>query len=232
MRKLLWVAGVLVVVIVVVAVVIIAGPSLYRAARGGDDTPQTVIDTSEVEAAATDLDGTWTVVPGIPPNGTVAGYTVEEILRGEPVTVVGTTSRVTGEVGIAGDVLRSGSFRVRMDGLSTDIGARDDMARSAGILDAEGHPVSTLTLAEPVDLTGLPDDGTTEVVPMLVDLTIKGVTTRTPVDVTVLRSGEQLIASGSVPLTWTEVGVEPPSLGFVTVAPEGTVDFRVVLEKS
>lgn len=105
------------------------------------------------------------------------------------------------------------------------------MARPAGILGAECHPVSTLTLAEPVDLTGLSDDGTTEVVPMLVDLTIKGATVRTPVDVTVLRSGDRLIASGSVPLTWTEGGVQPPILGFMTVAPEETVGFRVVPEK-
>lgn len=229
MRKLLWAAGVLVVVIVVV---IIAAPFLYKAARGGDDAPQTVIDTGEVDAVATDLDGPWDVVPGAPPNGTVAGYTVDEVLRGEEVTVVGTTGQVTGEIDINDRMLRSGSFRVRMDGLGTDIGARDDMARSAEILDAEGHPVSTLTVAEPVDLAGVPDDGTTATVPVLVDLTIKGTTVRTPVDVTVLRSGEQLIASGSVPLTWTEVGVEPPSLGFVTVAPDGTVDFRVVLEKS
>ena len=63
------------------------------------------------------------------------------------------------------------------------------------------------------------------------DLTVKGTTVRTSADVTVLRSGETLIASGSVPLTWTEVGVQPPSLGFVTVDADGTVDFLVNLRK-
>lgn len=46
-----------------------------------------------------------------------------------------------------------------------------------------------------------------------------------------LRSGDQLIASGAIPVTWTDLSVQPPSLGFVTVGPDGTVDFRVVLEK-
>ncbi|UVE95100.1 YceI family protein [Dietzia sp. B32] len=228
MRRLFWVIGVLVVVIVVV----IAAPFVYKAARGGDDAPPTVIDTRDVDAAATELDGAWEVVPGTPPNGTVAGYTVDEVLRGEPVTVVGTTGQVDGEVIITGRILESGGFEVRMDGLETDISARDNRARSADILDADGHPVSTLTLAEPVDLAGLPGDGTTSTVPMLVDLTIKGTTVRRQAEVTVLRAGDQLIASGRVPVTWTEVGVQPPSLGFVTVSPDGTVDFRVVLEKS
>jgi len=49
--------------------------------------------------------------------------------------------------------------------------------------------------------------------------------------VTVFRSGESLIASGAVPMTWTEVGVTPPSLGFVTVGPDGTIDFLVSLRK-
>lgn len=227
MRKLVWV----IVALVVVIGVVIAAPFVYRAARGGDDTTPAVIDSSGADAARTDLDGTWTVVPGTPPNDTVAGYTVDEILRGEPVTVVGTTGQVSGEVTITDAVLDSGEFRVRMEGLSTDIGARDNRARSADILDVEGHPVSTLALAEPVDLNGLPDDGTTDTVPMVVDLTIKGTTVRKEVEVAALRAGEQLIASGSIPLEWTEVGVQPPSLGFVTVGPDGTVDFRVVLEK-
>lgn len=106
MRKLLWVVGALAVVLVVV----LAAPFVYKAARGGDDTAPTVIDVEAADAAATDLDGTWVVVPGEPPNGTVAGYTVDEMLRGEPVTVVGTTNKVSGEAVIAEGVLETGRF--------------------------------------------------------------------------------------------------------------------------
>lgn len=227
MKKLLWIVGVLVVVIVLV----IAAPYLYKAARGGDDAPAPTVSTDGAEAAAGTLDGAWIVVPGAEPNETTAGYTVNEILRGEPVTVVGSTNRVTGEATITGTTLESARFEARVDGLATDSGQRDSRARSAEILDAAAHPVASLSLAEPVDLTTVPENGSSAMVPMEVDLTIKGTTVRRLVEVTALRSGEELIASGSVPVTWAEVDVQAPNLGFVTVDPAGSIDFLVSLAR-
>ncbi|MBB1030299.1 YceI family protein [Dietzia sp. SLG310A2-38A2] len=227
MRRLPWIIGALVVVIVVV----VAAPYLYKAVRGGDDAPAAAVSTEDAEAPVGGLDGSWVVVPGSEPNETAAGYTVDEILRGEPVTVVGSTSQVTGEATISESTLDTAEFEVRIEGIATDIGQRDSRARSPEILDAQAHPSATLALAAPVDLTSTPSDGTTVTIPMEVDLTIKGTTVRKPVEVTVLRSGEELIASGAVPVTWTEVGVEPPSLGFVTVDPTGTIDFLVNLAR-
>ncbi|HMT49604.1 MAG TPA: YceI family protein [Dietzia sp.] len=227
MRTLSWILGAVVVVIALV----VAGPFAYRAVRGGDAAPAAAVSTERAEAAAGDLDGTWSVVPGTVPNVTAAGYTVDEILRGEPVTVVGSTDQVTGEATISGNTLESATFEVRVADIATDIDQRDNQARSPRILDAAGHPVATLSVAEPVDLTTVPGDGSTATLPMVVDLTVKGATVRKTVEVTVFRSGESLIASGAVPMTWTEVGVTPPSLGFVTVGPDGTIDFLVSLRK-
>ena len=226
----LVVVAVVVVTVVLVVIGIVAGPSLYRAARGGDDTSVTTITTDRVEAPVGELDGTWTVVPGSEPNRTTAGYTVDEILNGEPVTVVGSTDEVTGRVEITGSTLTSGTVDVRVGGLVTDNSARDDRARSSEILDAQAHPVATLALTGDVDLAGVPRDGTTATIPVPVELTIKGTTVSATVDVEVLRSGERLLASGAIPVTWSEVGVQAPSLGFVTVAESGTVDFLVVME--
>ena len=226
------VAVVVVVVLVLVVIGIVAGPSLYRAARGGDDSSVTTISTGRVEAPVGELEGTWTVIPGSGSNRTTAGYTVDEILNGEPVTVVGSTGEVTGRIEIAGSTLTSGSYDVRVGDLATDNSARDNRARSPEILDADGHPVATLDLTGEVDLAGLPSDGTTATIPMPVELTIKDTTVPATVDVDVLRTGEHLIASASIPVTWSEVGVQAPSLGFVTVAESGTVDFLVVMENS
>lgn len=227
MKKLWWALAML----VVVAVLAIAAPFLYTSVRGGDDAPAAAVSTEGAEAAAGDLAGTWTVVPGEEPNRTAAGYTVDEILRGEPVTVVGSTDQVTGEAAVSGTTLDSARFEVQVAGITTDSGNRDNRFRGADILDTDTHPTATVALAEPADLAAVPGDGSTATVPMTVDLTIKGTTVTTPVEVTVLRSGERLIASGAVPMTWAEVGVEPPSLGFVTVEPTGTIDFLVSLEK-
>lgn len=231
MRKLPWTLGAMVAVIALIVAGVVVGPALYKAARGGDDAPAATVMTDGAEAAVGDLDGSWSVIPGSEPNLTAAGYTVAEILRGEPVTVVGSTDEVSGRAQISGTTLESAVFEVRVAGIATDSDQRDGQARSPRILDAEGHPLATLAVAEPVDLSTVPGDGTSATIPIPVDLTVKGTTVRTSADVTVLRSGETLIASGSVPLTWTEVGVQPPSLGFVTVDADGTVDFLVNLRK-
>lgn len=225
-KKLWWILGALVLVVVV----IIAAPIVYRAVVG-DDEPAAAVSTEGADAATGELDGTWVVVPGTEPNATAAGYTVNEVLRGEPVTVVGSTDQVSGEVTIADETLESAEFEVQVADVSTDIEQRDNRAREADILDTATHPTAGLTVTEPVDLADVPADGTTTTIPMNVDLTVKGTTTSTPIEVTVLRSGDQLIASGAVPVSWTEVGVEPPSLGFVTVEPTGTIDFLVSLEQ-
>lgn len=228
MRRLPWIIGGLVIIVAV----ILAAPFLYKAARGGDDPPAPSVSVEGAEAADGELDGTWVVIPGTEPNLTTAGYTVREVLRGEPVTVVGSTNRVTGQAVISDTTLQSAEFRVEVAGVATDIYQRDERLRSQTILDVAAHPVATLTLARPVDGRSFPDDGTPTTTPMEVDLMIKGTTVRKTIGVTILRSGERLIASGSAPLTWTEVGVEPPSLGFVTVEPTGTIDFLVSLARA
>ncbi|RDI16933.1 hypothetical protein DEU38_12461 [Rhodococcus sp. AG1013] len=48
----------------------------------------------------------------------------------------------------------------------------------------------------------------------------------------VLHTGDKLVASGSVPVTWSDYGITPPSLGFVTVDDAGTVDFLVSLDRA
>lgn len=63
-------------------------------------------------------------------------------------------------------------------------------------------------------------------------LTLKGQSRPVTVDIDVLRSGDDLIASGSIPVTWTDFGVTPPSLGFVTVDGNGTVDFLLSFARS
>ena len=226
-KKLPWILGALAVGVVL----FVAAPFIYKVARGGDDDPAASVATEGAEAATVDLDGTWTVVPGEPPNTTAAGYTVDEMLRGEPVTVVGTTDEVVGEARIVDATLTEARFEVQVADIATDSGSRDSQFRGADIADASTHPTATIALAEEAGPADVPDDGSATTIPTQVDLTVKGTTVRKPVDVTVLRTGERLIASGSIDMEWTEVGVEPPNLGFVSVEPTGTIDFLVSLEK-
>ena len=227
MRKAVWV---LVAVVVVALLGFFVAPWVYGTFIAEDDAPAATVSTEGAEAATGTLDGEWAVVAGTGPNRTAAGYTVHEILRGADVTVVGSTDRVTGAATIVDGSLTAAEVVVEVDGITTDSGQRDNQFRTR-VMDTANFPTATFLLTEPVDLSSVPTDGTTGTVTVTGTLTLRGEERPVTVDVEVLRSGEDIVASGSVPTTWTDFGVEPPDLGFVTVDDAGSVDFLVTLEK-
>ncbi|MGN5237954.1 MULTISPECIES: YceI family protein [unclassified Rhodococcus (in: high G+C Gram-positive bacteria)] len=226
MRKAVWV---LVAVVVIALLGFFVAPWLYGNFIAEDDAPAASVSTSGAEAATGELDGEWTVTPGADPNRTAAGYTVHEILRGADVTVVGSTDQVSGTATIADESLTAAEITVRVDGIATDISQRDGQFRGM-VMDTANHPTATFTLTEPVDVSSLPTDGTVATVPATGILTLRGEERTVTVDVDVLRTGGSIVASGSIPATWTDWGIEPPNLGFVAVDESGSVDFLITLE--
>ncbi|MFF0816140.1 YceI family protein [Rhodococcus sp. NPDC003318] len=228
MTKRWWIVGGIVVVAVLA---LVAGPWVYGNWIAEDDAPAATVSTEGAQAAEGDIDGQWTVVPGSDPNTTAAGYTVHEILNGASVTVVGSTSEVSGSATIEDDKLTAGEVTVQVGKIATDSGRRDAQF-ALNVMNTGQFPTATFKLDGPVDLSSVPADGTTGTVAATGTLTLKGAERPVTVDIEVLRSGTDLIASGSIPVTFTDYGVTPPSLGFVTVDPTGTVDFLVSLQKS
>ena len=228
MRKPVWV---LVAVVVVALIGFFVAPWVYGTFVAEDDAPAPSVSTEGAEAATGGLDGEWTVVAGTEPNRTAAGYTVHEILRGADVTVVGSTDQVSGSATVAGETLTDARVVVQVDGITTDSGQRDDQFRTR-VMDTASNPTATFVLTEPVDLSSVPDDGSTGTVTATGTLTLRGQERPVTVDVEVLRTGERLVASGSIPAVWSDYGVEAPSLGFVTVDDAGSVDFLVTLEQN
>ena len=229
MTKKWWIVGA--VVVVVIALGAFFGPKIYASFQG-DDAPAATVSTSGAQAATTDdLDGTWTIVPGDASNTTAAGYTVDEVLNGSDVTVVGSTTEVSGDVTISGDSLTAGEVTVQTNSITTDSDRRDGQFRG-NIFDTATYPTATFTFDSPVDLSALPKDGTTTTVTAEGTLTLKDQSRPVSVDIEILQSGDTLIASGSIPTTWTDFGIEPPSLGFVTVEGAGSVDFLINLSSN
>ncbi len=227
MAKRWWIIGGIAVLAVLA---VAAGPWIYGTWIAEDDAPAAAVSTSGAQAAEGDVNGQWTVVPGTDPNATAAGYTVHEILNGASVTVVGSTGEVSGSATVDADKLTAADVTVQVASIATDNSRRDGQFRGM-VMNTDEFPTATFTLDSPVDLAGVPTDGSTTNVTANGTLTLKGVTRPVTVDVEVLRSGTDLIASGSIPVTWTDFGVTPPSLGFVTVDGAGTVDFLVSLQK-
>lgn len=144
--------------------------------------------------------------------------------------VVGSTTEVSGTASVADSKLTAGEITVRTASITTDNDRRDNQFRG-NIFDVATHPTATFTVDSPVDLSSLPRDGTTETVTVAGTLTLKDQSRPVSVEMTVLQSGDRLIASGAIPTTWRDFGIEPPRLGFVTVEDNGTVDFLVTLAK-
>ncbi|MDJ0396615.1 YceI family protein [Rhodococcus sp. G-MC3] len=227
MKKKWWMVGAIVVVLVALGLTV--GPWAYGKFFADSDAPAATVSTSGAQAASTDdIDGTWTIVPGDASNTTAAGYTVAEVLNGADVTVVGSTAEVSGDVTIAGDSLTAGEVTVQTGSITTDSDRRDNQFRG-NIFDTATYPTATFTFDSPVDLSSLPKDGTTSTVTAEGTLTLKDQSRPVSVEMEILQSGDSLIASGSIPTTWTDYGIEPPSLGFVTVQGSGSVDFLINL---
>lgn len=217
--------------VVVVLAGLLAGPWIYGTFIAEDDAPAASVSTEGAHAAAGSVDGRWIVTAGTGANKTAAGYTVSEILNGARVTVVGTTDQVTGAVSISAQKMTAAEVVVQVAGIATDNARRDNQFRG-NVMNADTFPTARFALTTPVDLASLPTDGTAATVKAAGTLTLEDRTRPVDVDVTVLHSGDSLVASGSVPVTWSDYGVTPPSLGFVTVDGNGTVDFLVSLARS
>jgi polyisoprenoid-binding protein YceI len=216
----LGVAAVVVVGLGVTAAV--AGPAFYRDVIVGEPAaaPTVAVTPGATTIDTSDLSGAWTVG-----DGSTAGYRVDEVLNGTDVTVVGTTDQVTGSVTVEGESVTAATIDVDVASIATDSENRDGYFRDDA-MEASTYPTATFVLTQPID-AGVPADGDVETVEATGDLTMHGVTKSVTVSLQAALSGDGVQVSGSVPVTFSDYGVEAPSFGFVQVEDSGTVEFLV-----
>ncbi len=209
----------------------IAGPIVYRdliAAKPA--TAPTVTAAPEASTSdpgeVGDLSGGWTVA-----DGSFAGYRVDEVLNGTDVTVTGRTEQVTGELTVAGLTLESASFEVDVASIATDSANRDDYFRTEALRTDE-FPTASFVLTEPITVDAAPAVGEVRTVQATGDLTLAGVTKPVTVELQAVLNGATGQVAGSIPITFADFGVEAPNLGFVSVEPNGTVEFSLELSRA
>lgn len=138
---------------------------------------------------------------------------------------------MAGTADVSGEKLSGAQVVVQVAAIATDNSRRDGQFRG-NVMAADTFPTATFTLTTPVDPASLPTDGTATTVKADGRLTLEDQTRPVTVDVKVLHAGDKLVASGSVPVTWSDYGITPPSLGFVTIDDAGTVDFLVSMDRA
>lgn len=231
-------------VIAVLAVVAAAAVAAAYLTFFNDDAPAPLALTDQTgttpapsagtgTAADTDIVGTWRVAPG-----STAGYRVREKLAALPAKsdAVGRSPGVTGtvEVGRDGSTLTASAARFEVDltRLESDERRRDNRIRTDG-LETNEFPKATFVSTKAVTLppetaSGQPVKATAEG-----DLTIHGVTKRVtiPLDVRVTDGRGELVGSLSFPMS--DFDISPPNIGgFVTVDPDATLEFKLLLEQA
>jgi polyisoprenoid-binding protein YceI len=210
-------------IVVVGGAAAIFGPGLYAdwansAAADAPTLETSAVPLPDAEAAA----GTWTVT-----DGSFAGYRLDEVLNGEDVTVTGRTEDVTGAVTVADGSITEANIEVDMASVATDEAPRDAYFRDTALQVGE-FPTATFELTEPAVI----EEGATAV-ELTGDLTVHGVTQPATFEAEVAgdaTSGDPVQVIGSIPITFADFDVDAPSLGFVTVEDEGSIEFSLQLQ--
>src|SRR5688572_8359928 len=199
-----------VVLLAVVAVVAVAGYAMFKPPAGA--TAPITAATVAQESANTAREAP---VFEIDPNASSARFVIDEILRGSPYTVVGTTNQVAGQIAADLDDLdaaKVSEIRINARTLTTDADGRNRMLQNQ-ILQTDQHEFITFT---PKQLVGLPDTvtvGQSFTFQMVGDLAIRGTARETTFDVVVTPTAEnRLEGTASSTIRYADWGVSIPQV--------------------
>lgn len=211
-------------IVALVVVLAVGGPFVYSRWIAPEAAAPLAVGSSQVAAPTGELASAYTVGAG-----SEAGYRVGELLGGQRVDAVGRTPDVSGTVSLSGTAVTAGEVTVQMSTVTSDQGRRDGQF-TGNIMETARYPTSTFTLTGPIDLGADFANGGQATVTAAGTLTVKDVTREVSFPLTAVRDGAGIDVSGSIPVTFTDFGIEPPSIGdFVRVDPTGQVEFLLAL---
>jgi len=151
----------------------------------------------------------------IEPEESEARFVIDEVLRGSPKTVVGTTDQVAGQIAVDltnPDTAQIGTIRINARTFATDSTQRDRAIQSQ-ILQTDQHEYISFT---PTELVGLPDSvnpGEALTVQIVGDLTIRGVTREATFDAIVTpQSASRLAGTAMTTIRYADWGISIPQV--------------------
>ncbi|MBC3185581.1 YceI family protein [Corynebacterium sp. zg-331] len=224
----------LVVTVFIIAIALIAVLSILPtvlSAMNGPGVKTQGLNPQGAKAASTSMNGHWQVTARAGENTTSAGYTFHEILPGDKRVTSGSTTKVEGSLNVEEDALTSGLITVDMTAVASDNERRDINVRTK-ILETEVYPTADFEVTAPVNLSGMPDDGTVGEVIVPGKLTLHGHTRDVEATMKVLRSGDYVAVSSDIPLRRADYEVETPDFVAASIAEEGQINIRLALEKT
>ncbi len=228
-------------VVAAVAAVLIGGFVAAYVLFFTDDSPDRLALTEQPGGPATsaagatpaELTGRWVAA-----EGSEAGYRVREKLANLPAQsdAVGRTTAVTGGMTVAasggGLVGRDLRMEVDLTQLRSDETRRDNRVRTQG-LESNRFPRATFVSTGDISVPASAAAGQPFETSVQGDLTLHGVTRRVtiPVRGQMVGGGAEVVGSLQFPMSMFDI--DPPNIGgFVTVEPNATLEFKIVLKKA
>jgi polyisoprenoid-binding protein YceI len=227
----------LVVIIPATLVLVVVGATfVYIHFISADPAPKLTFADVPVATASSDvgdpaltaagaIDGTWKVGAG-----SKVQYRIQETLSGQANEATGGTTAVTGQMAIAGTAVSSASFSVDMKQVSSAESQRDGQFQNR-IMNTSKFPTATFELTAPIELSTIPDNLVQITVRATGKLTLHGTTNAVTFDLLARRNGAQIDVNGTIPVTFSDYGINNPSGGPASVGDHGDLEFLLVLTK-
>jgi polyisoprenoid-binding protein YceI len=202
------------------------------------ETASAVTDGSLSDAAATGIEGMWTVDTTVgefsvteDTTATFAGFRVEEVLESiGSTTAVGRTPAVAGSIEIEGDTLTSAELTVDLTAIESDQDRREDNIQRA--LGTSSNPEAVFVLTEPIALGDAAAAGEAVAVTATGELTVNGVTQAVEIPLEAQLVDGKILVTGSVEIAFTDYGVTVPSAPVVlSVEDHGTLELQLWLSR-
>jgi len=177
-------------------------------------------------ASSGSIEGTWKVAPS-----SQAGYRAKEILFGQGVTAVGRTDAVSGDMTIRGTSVDAAAFTVDLTKVTSDRSQRDRQFQGR-IMDTAQFPTAQFALSSPITFGTLPADKAEITVQASGKLTLKGKANDVSFPLKARRNGANIEVNGTIPVAFSDYGIDNPSGGPAQVGNEGEVEVLLVFAKA
>lgn len=155
------------------------------------------------------------------------GYRVEEVLAGVNTTAVGRSNQLTGTMTVEGTTVPAVDVEVEVATITSDESKRDENFRGS-VMNTSEFPTATFHLTEPIELGAIPAEGEQITASATGEVTLHGVTQPVTFDVTAQASGGKIGVLGSIPVLFTDYGIQNPSYGPVKTHDDGLLEFVLV----
>jgi polyisoprenoid-binding protein YceI len=226
----------LLIIPVLLVVLVSGGTYVYIHFIAPDPAPKLMFSSATTPSVSSDagdpaltaagaIDGTWKVG-----DGSEVQYRIQETLNGQGNEATGGTTAVTGQLAIAGTTVSSASFTVDMKQVSSDESQRDGQFQNR-IMNTSRFPTATFEVTAPIELMTIPDNLVQVTVKVTGELTLHGTTNTVTFDLLARRNGAYIEVNGTIPVTFSDYGINNPSGGPATVGDNGDLEFLLILTK-